>query len=139
MPCGPVRHRAWNCWMRHQAKKKQQSIQKTYQKSIKNKYQKSIKNQPKIHQQYIQNLSKIDQKSVPKAILEGSWRLLGASWRGLGGLLGALGPILAPRSKKVPSTPLQPPPLGPQLEPQNPTKININQHKINQKNNMFLM
>ena len=95
-----------------------------------------ITSSQKKYKQYIQNLSKIDQKSALKTLLEGSWRLLGASWRGLGGLLGALGPILAPRAKKVPSTLLQPPSWTPTWTP-NPIKIDINQHKINQTNQHF--
>ena len=45
---------------------------------------------------------------------------------------------LGPKSEKSAFDLPPAPPLGPQLEPQNPTKININHHKINQKNNKFL-
>ena len=55
-----------------------------------------IQNPQNISQKYIQNLSKIDQQSVPKALLEGSWRLLGGSWRALGGLLGGSWGYLGP-------------------------------------------
>ena len=97
-----------------------------------------ITSSQKKYKQYIQNLSKIDQKSALKTLLEGSWRLLGASWRALGGLLGgswgALGAILAHLGSK---TLKKSPPAKLRHEfwrglgPPNPPKSNKNQHKIN--------
>ena len=65
-------------------------------------YQKLTTSPQNICQKCIQNLSKIDKKSVPKALLEGSWRLLGGSWGALGGI--PLGDLLAPDLRFWPTT-----------------------------------
>ena len=92
---------------------------------LKQKYQKSTTSPQNICQKCIQNLSKIDPKSVPKALLEGSWRLLGGSWGALGGLLGVSWGYLGPKSQQVTEKLVRWTPLDPPTWSQNPTKINI--------------
>ena len=78
-----------------------------------------------IDQTYSKKLSKIDQKSVPKALLEGSWRLLGGSWEALGGLLGVSWGYLGPKSQQVTEKLVRWTPLDPPTWNQNPTKVII--------------
>ena len=52
----------------------------------------------KKHQKYIQNLSKIEQTSALKTLLEGSWKALGGSWEPLGEVLGGSWGLLGPKT-----------------------------------------
>ena len=96
-------------------------------------------------QKNTKNTSTIYQTSTKNLPSRPSWRALGGSWEPLGGLLGgswgALGAILAHLgSKTLKKSP--PAKLGHEfwrgLGPQNPSKSNIIQHKINQTINHFL-